>query len=36
MPSNHAVLATEFVADAERARWHDEALWFVVDAVSLK
>ncbi|HEY2251409.1 MAG TPA: lactate utilization protein B [Planctomycetaceae bacterium] len=29
MPSNHAVLATQFVADAQRARWHDEALWFV-------
>jgi L-lactate dehydrogenase complex protein LldF len=29
MPSNHAVLATQFVADAERAHWHDEALWFV-------
>ncbi len=29
MPSNHAVLATQFVADSERARWHDEALWFV-------
>ena len=29
MPSNHAVLATRFVADAERAHWHDAALWFV-------
>lgn len=29
MPSNHAILATQFVADAERAHWHDEALWFV-------
>ena len=29
MPSNHAKLATQFVADAERAHWHDEALWFV-------
>src|SRR5207237_6582857 len=29
MPSNHAKLATRFVADAERAHWHDEALWFV-------
>lgn len=29
MPSNHAILATQFVADAERTHWHDEALWFV-------
>lgn len=29
MPSNHALLATQFVADAARAHWHDEALWFV-------
>lgn len=29
MPSNHAILATQFVADAQRAHWHDEALWFV-------
>ncbi len=29
MPSNHAVLASQFVADGERAHWHDEALWFV-------
>ncbi len=26
---NHAVKAAEFVANAERAHWHDQALWFV-------
>ena len=25
----HVDRAREFVADAERTRWHDEALWFV-------
>jgi L-lactate dehydrogenase complex protein LldF len=25
----HATLAAEFVANEERARWHDQALWFV-------
>lgn len=26
---DHAVAATKFVADDERAHWHDRALWFV-------
>jgi L-lactate dehydrogenase complex protein LldF len=26
---NHATLAAEFVADRQRAQWHDAALWFV-------
>ena len=26
---SHATLATKFVADHERAKWHDQALWFV-------
>src|SRR5260221_2960085 len=26
---NHATLAADFVADDERAHWHDTALWFV-------
>jgi L-lactate dehydrogenase complex protein LldF len=26
---NHATLAAAFVADAPRAKWHDETLWFV-------
>lgn len=26
---NHARLANQFVADEQRARWHDGALWFV-------
>src|SRR5262245_31884691 len=26
---NHATLATDFVANRERAHWHDAALWFV-------
>ncbi len=29
MSVNHAVNATEFVADRERAHWHDQSLWFV-------
>ncbi len=29
MPSPHAKEATRFVADSERAHWHDQALWFV-------
>lgn len=28
-PMGHVDRAREFVADAERTRWHDEALWFV-------
>lgn len=27
--ANHVKLATEFVKNSERARWHDKALWFV-------
>ena len=27
--SDHARLANQFTSDAERARWHDSALWFV-------
>ncbi|MGI9457899.1 MAG: lactate utilization protein B [Aeoliella sp.] len=26
---SHPVAAAEFVADAERTRWHDEAIWYV-------
>ena len=26
---SHAALATKFIADHERAKWHDQALWFV-------
>ena len=26
---NHAPLATEFIRDLPRAKWHDETLWFV-------
>lgn len=29
MPTDHALRAAEFVADSERAHWHDQALWFV-------
>lgn len=29
MPTPHALEATRFVADSERAHWHDQALWFV-------
>src|SRR5258707_934183 len=29
MPTPHAVNAALFVADAGRAHWHDQALWFV-------
>lgn len=28
---NHAVRATEFLRDEQRAHWHDRALWFVRD-----
>ncbi|MEZ6046684.1 MAG: lactate utilization protein B [Planctomycetaceae bacterium] len=27
--AGHATLANEFVANKERAKWHDQALWFV-------
>ncbi len=26
---DHAILAADFVANDERAHWHDQALWFV-------
>src|SRR4029079_13581536 len=29
MPSHHATEAARFVADSDRAHWHDQALWFV-------
>jgi L-lactate dehydrogenase complex protein LldF len=29
MPTPHAIEASKFVADSERAHWHDQALWFV-------
>ncbi|MBI3863974.1 MAG: lactate utilization protein [Planctomycetia bacterium] len=29
MPTPHAVRAARFVADSDRAHWHDQALWFV-------
>jgi L-lactate dehydrogenase complex protein LldF len=29
MITDHPTLAAEFVANQERAHWHDQALWFV-------
>ena len=27
--TSHPVSAAEFIANAERTQWHDQALWFV-------